>query len=39
LNPYISRFSTDAYPREQQFKAWRDEVNAVFAVDIEKQVN
>jgi AraC-like DNA-binding protein len=39
LNPYIYRFCTDHYPREQRFEAWRDEVNAIFSVDIDKSVS
>src|SRR5690349_16246511 len=39
LNPYMYRFDTHAYPREQRFEAWRDEVNAIFSVDIDKTVS
>ncbi|GAB2922700.1 helix-turn-helix domain-containing protein [Paraburkholderia jirisanensis] len=39
MNPYIYRFLTNEYPPEQRFEAWRDEVNAIFTVDIDKSVS
>lgn len=39
MNPYFYRFCTEPYPNEQRFEVWRDEVNAIFDVDIEKSVS
>jgi AraC-like DNA-binding protein len=36
LNPYFFHFSTEAYPEHQLFDVWRDEVNAIFDIGIEK---
>ncbi len=36
MNPYLFHFSTDAYSEDQRFDVWRDEVNAIFDVGIEK---
>ncbi len=38
MNPYFYRFCTDLYPAEQRFEVWRDEINAIFDVDIEKSL-
>ncbi|MGF6771678.1 AraC-like DNA-binding protein [Paraburkholderia sp. GAS199] len=39
MNPYFYRFCTDAYPTEQRFEVWRDEVNAIFDVEIDKSLS
>ncbi|MFM0738239.1 helix-turn-helix domain-containing protein [Paraburkholderia xenovorans] len=39
MNPYFYRFCTDAYPNEQRFEVWRDEVNAIFDVDIDESLS
>lgn len=39
MNPYFYRFCTDAYPHAQRFEVWRDEINPIFDVDIDKSVS
>ncbi|MDN7802967.1 AraC family transcriptional regulator [Burkholderia gladioli] len=38
MNPFFYRFRTDAYSAEQRFEVWRDEVNAIFDVEIERSL-
>lgn len=39
MNPYFYRFCTEPYPKEQRFEVWREEINAIFDVEIEKSAS
>ncbi|CAG9259146.1 AraC family transcriptional regulator [Paraburkholderia caribensis] len=39
MNPYLYHFDTGTYPSDQRFEVWRDEVNAIFDVDIDQSAS
>jgi hypothetical protein len=39
VNPYLYHFDTGTYPSDQRFEVWRDEVNAIFDVDIDQSAS